>query len=96
MRTTVKLAALSFLLTGVLSCAHSNHMSAKPFAGDSIAQEVRNNIAADGIRGLYIDVRGGVVTLSGTATSVAERDKAIHDAQKVRGVSVVVNRISLR
>ncbi len=96
MPTIAKIAALSFLLTGVLGCSHWNRMSATPLTNATIAQQVSNNMTADGIRGLYVDVRNGVVTLSGTATSMAERDQAIRDAQKVRGVTVVVNRISMR
>lgn len=62
----------------------------------AIEQRVQKNISGDGITGVHIDVRNGIVTLSGDVRSPAQRDRALRDAQKVRGVSMVVDRITIK
>ena len=49
------------------------------------------------VKGMQIDVatQGGVVTLSGTVSSQATRQKAIADARSVEGVTQVVDKLSI-
>lgn len=88
--------ALPILIASALSCSNWNRMTPKPLDNTAIEEEVRKNMAGDGITGMHIDVKNGVVTLSGDAKSVAQRDQAIHDASRVKGVSMVVNRITIK
>jgi osmotically-inducible protein OsmY len=87
------LAALS-LVVSLSACSNWNRMTPKPLDNTTIETEVRKNLTADGISGLHIDVSNGVVTLDGHL-SAGDKAKAIADAQKVPGVTQVVDRISV-
>jgi hypothetical protein len=87
------LAALS-LVVSMSACSNWNRMTPKPLDNSTIETEIRKNLTADGITGLHIDVSGGVVTLDGHLGS-GDKSKAIADAQKVPGVTQVVDRISV-
>lgn len=96
MRTLRLSLAITALLASLGGCSSWNRVTPKPFDNTAIEQEIRKNMAGDGITGMYIDVKNGVVTLSGDAKDFAQRDQAIHDARKVRGVTMVVNRIAIK
>jgi osmotically-inducible protein OsmY len=87
------LAALS-LVVSLSACSNWNRMTPKPLDNTTIETEVRKNLTADNITGLHIDVSNGVVTLDGHL-SASDKAKAIADAQKVPGVTQVVDRISV-
>jgi len=87
------IAALS-LIVSLNACSNWNRMTPKPLDNTAIETEVRKNLTADGITGLHIDVSNGVVTLDGHL-SASDRSKAVADAQKVPGVTRVVDRISV-
>ena len=87
------IAALS-LIVSLNACSNWNRVTPKPLDNTAIETEVRKNLTADSITGLHIDVSGGVVTLDGHL-SAADKAKAIADAQKVPGVTRVVDRISV-
>jgi osmotically-inducible protein OsmY len=86
-------AALS-LVVSLNACSNWNRATPKPLDNTAIESEVRKNLTADGISGLHIDVSNGVVTLDGHL-SANDKSKAIADAQKVPGVTQVVDRISV-
>lgn len=87
------LAALS-LVVSMSACSNWNRVTPKPLDNTAIETEVRKNLTADNITGLHIDVSNGVVTLDGHL-SANDKAKALADAQKVPGVTQVVDRISV-
>jgi osmotically-inducible protein OsmY len=86
-------AALS-LVVSLNACSNWNRVTPKPLDNTAIETEVRKNLTADGITGLHVDVSNGVVTLDGHL-SANDKSKAISDAQKVPGVTQVVDRIAV-
>ena len=86
-------AALSLVIS-LNACSNWNRATPKPLDNTAIETEVRKNLTADGISGLHIDVSNGVVTLEGHL-SANDKGKAIADAQKVPGVTQVVDRIAV-
>jgi osmotically-inducible protein OsmY len=95
MKKTLASLVVSVFLFGALGCSNWNRMTPKPLDNTAIESEVRKNLAGDGITGLSINVDNGVVTLSGSVKSSADRDKARNDAAKVNGVTRVVNRLTV-
>jgi osmotically-inducible protein OsmY len=71
----------------------------KPVTDDAISDFVRLRLASDpDIKGgaLQVDVKNGVVTLSGTVDNQRLKDKSTKVAKKVKGVKQVVNNISIK
>jgi osmotically-inducible protein OsmY len=58
--------------------------------------EIRKNLMADHIDGMSINVDHDVVTLEGSVKNETDHQTAIHDAQKVHGVSRVVDKIAVK
>ena len=66
---------------------------------DTISDAVRVKLASDqmvGVLDLKVDVKQGVVTLSGTVELEVQREKAAKVAKKVKGVKEVINHIELK
>jgi osmotically-inducible protein OsmY len=93
-KTLASIVIFAFMLGG-LGCANWNRMTPKPLDNTAIEEEIRKNMAADGITGMKIDVSNGVVTLEGRVKTSSDRQKAYDDAAKVNGVKRVINRISV-
>ena len=71
----------------------------KPVSDDNIYDKVRISLASDiDVKGgnLKVDVKDGVVTLSGAVESSMQKDKAAHITKKVKGVKKVVNNIEVK
>jgi hyperosmotically inducible protein len=71
----------------------------KPVSDDFINDSVRIKLAGDPeVKGgaLQVDVKQGVVTISGVVDSQRQKDKAAKLARKVKGVKQVVNNITLK
>ena len=71
----------------------------KPVSDDSIYDKVRISLASDiDVKGggLKVDVKQGVVTLSGGVENEMQKDKAARIAKKVKGVKKVDNNIEVR
>jgi hyperosmotically inducible protein len=84
--------ALILLVSAVLAAD-------KPVSDDTIYDKVRISLASDiDVKGagLKVDVKDGVVTLSGNIESQAQKDKATHITKKVKGVKKVVNNIEVK
>ena len=67
-------------------------------ADAGVTAVVKTKLLADTmVRGLKIDVdtRGGVVTLSGTVRSAAERERAVAVARGTDGVKDVVDKLAI-
>jgi osmotically-inducible protein OsmY len=85
--------------TVLVSGAPVSGMTAdKPTTDDYINDSVKQKLAADTYvkgGGLTVDVKDGVVTLSGKVAEAKQRDKAERLAKKVHGVKSVVNNIKV-
>jgi osmotically-inducible protein OsmY len=84
--------AVLFMLPVVVSAAD------KPVSDDLIYDLVRQKLAGDQVvkgGALTVDVKSGVVTLSGSVGSEKQKDKAERLAHKVRGVKSVVNQLKV-
>jgi osmotically-inducible protein OsmY len=71
----------------------------KPPSDDAIYDQVRLRLANDQVvkgGALQVDVKDGVVTLSGAVDLGEQRDKAPKLAKKVKGVKEVINNITVR
>jgi len=71
----------------------------KAISDDAIYDNVRIRLASDiDVKGggLKVDVKEGVVSLSGDVESQMQKDKAARIAKKVKGVKRVVNNIAVR
>jgi hyperosmotically inducible protein len=72
---------------------------AKPLSDDVVTEDVRMKLAGDPVvkgGALNVDVRDGVVTLSGSVASPQARSRAQADVRRVRGVKQVINNIQVR
>src|ERR1041384_5219083 len=88
--------AIAVLLTAIILISAG---CASPSANDAgITTNVQSKLAADSDTGglkLNVATAGGVVTLSGTAATEIEKDKAEQIAKHTEGVKRVVNNIAL-
>ena len=71
----------------------------EPITDGTITDQVSIQLASDPIvkgGGLKVEVKDGVVTLSGQVELLQQRDRAAMLAKKVKGVKQVINNITLR
>jgi hyperosmotically inducible protein len=71
----------------------------QPLTDGTITDQVSIRLASDQIvkgGGLKVDVKDGVVTLSGQVELLHQKDRAAMLAKKVKGVKQVINNITLR
>jgi hyperosmotically inducible protein len=81
------------LLAGVCLAAD------KPITDDALYNQVRIKLADDPVvkgGALVVDVKQGVVTISGTVELEVQKEKAAKVAKKVKGVKQVINRIEIK
>ena len=81
------------LLAGVCLAAE------KTLTDDAVYNQVRIKLADDPVvkgGGIAVEVKQGVVTLSGTVELEVQREKAAKVAKKVKGVKEVINHIELK
>jgi len=70
-----------------------------PVTDDTITDQVRIKLASDPVvkgGALTVDVKQGVVTLSGAVEQDKQKDKAEKLAKKVKGVKQVVNNLDIK
>ena len=82
-----------FVLAGV--CFAKN----EPVTDDAITDQVRIKLANDAVvkgGALQVDVKQGVVTLSGPVETDKQKERAEKLTRKMRGVKQVINNITLR
>jgi osmotically-inducible protein OsmY len=91
-------ACFSLLL--ILALASVSLAAAKqPITDDSIYDAVRMKLANDQVvkgGALQVDVKEGVVTLSGILSIEQQKERAAKLTSKIKGVKKVINNISLR
>ena len=95
----MKKSLVSVLLSAALilpACSNWNRMTPKGLDNAAMEEEIRKNLALDHITGLTVNVDNntGVATLKGHL-SASDRSKAVDDAHKVKGVTRVVDEISV-
>lgn len=97
MKKSASMIALALVLTLAVGCSNLNKMTPAPLDNKAIQAEVEKNIAADGLTAVVhvSEVHEGVVTLTGTVKTSADRQKAYDDAAKVNGVKRVVNELKV-
>ena len=83
------------------SASHDSDSSVGEFVKDSvITSKIKARLAAEkGVSAIHIMIdtdKNGVVVLSGTTGSQAEKDKAHAVAHSVEGVTKVVNQIKIK
>ncbi len=73
----------------------------KPVSDDAIFDNVRIKLAGDrevkgGGEDFKVEVKNGVVTLSGSVETQRQRDKAAKLTKKVKGVKQVINNLEIK
>lgn len=89
------LALLVIFLFGAAICLAAD----KPVTDDIIHDNVMIKLANDQLvkgGGLTVDVKAGVVTLTGQVENIKQKDRATKLAKQVKGVKQVVNNINLK
>ena len=92
----IKRIALSLILSVVL--AATAIAASKPVTDDFISDSVGQKLAADSVvkgGSIKVDVKDGVVTLTGKVQEPKQKDKAEKLAKKVSGVKSVVNNLTI-
>jgi len=88
----------SLSLAGALVPAALLVAADKAISDDTLTDKVRMKLAADQVvkgGGLGVDVKAGVVTLTGSLDSESRKAKAEKLTRKVQGVKSVVNQIQV-
>jgi hyperosmotically inducible protein len=86
----------ALLLSGV---TFADTRSDQPVADTVITTKVKAELAKDSAtkaRDIKVTTKDGVVTLSGTVGSVAEKQKAEQDAATIKGVTGVTNVLEVK
>jgi hyperosmotically inducible protein len=73
----------------------------KPVSDDAIFDNVRIKLAGDrevkgGGENFKVDVKNGVVTLSGSVETQRQKDRAAKLTKKVKGVKQVINNLEIK
>ena len=87
------------LVAGLAGCANSGERSGTYVDDSWITSKVKSEMVADKsvkARDITVNTNKGVVTLSGTADTWDESNKAAEIARKVKGVTMVENDIRVR
>jgi|SRR6185312_14478238 len=82
----------------LLTLAGASVAANKPVTDDYLIDSIRSKLAADQVvkgGAINVDVKAGVVTLSGTVEEDKQKNKAEKIAKKVNGVKSVVNEIKI-
>jgi hyperosmotically inducible protein len=108
MKTLSKMAGgllvVSMLALGAAGCANDSNRrgvsDTGEVASDSwITTKVKSKIAADhpsSVAHIHVKTYDGVVTLSGTADNQSDIDRAMQDANGIKGVKSVVNNVEVK
>ena len=92
MKTKLLALLLTLLMAGIC-------LAKDPVSDDMIYNNVRLKLASDAVvkgGALEVEIKEGVVTLSGSVETEKQRDRAAKLARGVKGVKQVVNNINIR
>lgn len=97
MKKPIASIAVALLVLSSFACSNWNRYTPKGMDSTAIADEIRKNMAGDGITGMTVNVdKDGVTTLRGDVKTSSDKQKAIDDARKVNGVTRVVDEIAVK
>ena len=88
----------AFLILSLVAAACSALFAQQKISDDVIYDEVRRKLANDTTAkggALGVEVKDGVVTLSGKVKTQKQKDRAESLTKKVRGVTKVINKLVL-
>jgi hyperosmotically inducible protein len=91
--------SIVFLSLMLLQTTGSAHGPRRPVTDDTITDTVRLRLAGDPVvkgGAITVNVREGVVTLSGSVDTPKQQAKAERVTRSVKGVKAVVNNLQLR
>ncbi|HJT87295.1 MAG TPA: BON domain-containing protein [Bryobacteraceae bacterium] len=94
----MKIRILALLLTLFVAAA-ACLAKGTPVTDDSITDQVRIKLASDQVvkgGAINVDVKQGVVTLSGPVELAQQKQRAEKLAKKVKGVKQVINNLTIR
>lgn len=93
------LALVALLAVSMMACTSLNQVTPEPLDNAAMEADVRAAIAEDHPDETFdigVSVDNGVVTLTGTVDTAAERSSIAASARRVDGVRSVVNNLGLR
>ena len=85
-------------LIGLIFSLPAFSAATKDVSDDAIYDNVRRKLASDQLvkgGGLTVDVKAGVVTLTGTVEEEKQKDRATKLTKKIAGVKSVVNNLQV-
>ena len=85
-------------LIGLILTLPALGAAVKDVSDDAIYDNVRRKLASDQVvkgGGLTVDVKAGVVTLTGTVEEEKQKDRATKLTKKIAGVKSVVNNLQV-
>jgi hyperosmotically inducible periplasmic protein len=98
-RIAARLGVSLILSVGTALADDSHVKSDQPVTDSYITTKVKASLAADKgtkARDIHVDTKEGVVMLSGTVGSTAEKELAEKDARKIKGVVQVRNDLTVQ
>lgn len=93
------LALVALLAVSMMACTSLNQVTPEPLDNAAMEADVRARIAADHPEETFdigVSVDNGVVTLTGSVDSSADRRSIADAARKVDGVRSVINNLVVR
>jgi osmotically-inducible protein OsmY len=94
-----KLVVMGVLIAGLTGCAGSGQKSGAYVDDSWITTKVKSEMIANNdvaARNISVDTTKGVVTLTGTAATAQEANKAAEIARGIEGVKAVENNIRVQ
>ena len=97
MKKTLASITVALFVFAAFACSNWNRYTPKGMDATAIADEIRKNMAADGITGMTVNVdKDGVTTIKGDVKTSSDKQKAIDDARKVNGVTRVIDQVAIK
>lgn len=99
MNRKIVLALVAVLALSAMACSSLNQVTPAPLDNAAMEADVRAAIASDHLDqtfSLGVSVDNGIVTLSGTVDSAAQRSSIAASANRVDGVRSVINNLTVR
>jgi hyperosmotically inducible protein len=94
----MKIKRLLLPLLFLFTLVGATFAASKPVTDDYLVDSIRSKLAADQVvkgGAINVDVKNGVVTLTGTVEEDKQKSKAEKIAKKVTGVKSVTNEIKI-
>jgi len=98
-RLLIAATAAALGLTAGVVWAESATKSDQPVTDSVITTKVKAELAKDRdtkARDIHVKTKDGVVTLSGSVDSMAEKDKAEQDTRGIKGVTEIANNLTVK